>query len=92
MLNCCLDPVASKRRALKASNDALASSLEEFDSSKFVSQKAFKRYMKIVPLKFIIEKGFVKPSGILRREIGLKRWIGLCKYLETVMALIVREF
>ena len=71
--------MAPKKRALK---DDSTSSSGEFDPSKFMNQEASKLYTKLVSLKFIREIGFVKPNGILRREIALKRWIELCKHPE----------
>ena len=43
-------------------------------------------------LKFIREKGFIKPNGILRREIFLKGWTDLYKHPKASVAPIIHEF
>ena len=66
--------MAPKKRDCKDSSTSYSGA---FDPSKFVIEEAFERHIKIVSLKFIKEKGFVKLNGILRREIALKRWLEL---------------
>ena len=78
-----------KKRARK--NDVESSS-EAFDPSKILNQEASERYTKMVSLKFIRNKGFVKPHEVLRREISLKRLTKLCKHPKSIISPIVCEF
>ena len=75
--------MAPKNRVYKGESSTSSST---FDLSKFFSQEVSKRYIKPMSLKFIREKGFVKPNGKLRRKIFLKGWTDLCKHLEATVA------
>ena len=81
--------MAHKKRLHK--NDGSSSS-SNFDMSKFISKEASKRYIKLEKLKFIKERGFSKPNGMLKREVQIKGWTKLCKHLEAAVAPIVHEF
>ena len=81
--------MAPKKRARK---DDVASFSRAFDPSKFVSQEAIEQCTKLASLKFIREKGFVKPNGVLQRRIIIKGWTELCNHPDAIVAPIVREF
>ena len=81
--------MAYKKRLHK--NDGSSSS-SNFDMSKVISKEASKRYRKLEKFKFIKEKGFAKPNGMLKREVQIKGWTKLCKHPEAAIAPVVREF
>ena len=78
--------MALKKRPRK--NDGSSSS-RNFDSSKFISKEAFERYEKLEKLKFIKERSFAKPNGMLKRDIQIKGWNELRKHPEVAVAPIV---
>ena len=66
--------------------------LPVFDKSKFVNLNCAARYNRFLKIKWIMDKGFFKPSNYFKNDIDIKGWNTFSKNPKRGCIVIVREF